>query len=404
MKLHNLFLEQVKQYTPTKDDISKFNYPSNVGSMGAKNSSEWYEKMSSMMLNELEVLKIQKMGKGIEYCKPCELSVTGTIKGDIESEKICVNKSLYYKKWECPEGYGTYSVMMKEYGTSDWKVLTEMTKKLPTTKYVDPFFEFFKDPHNILTTLEIVTAFIPVYGIFISAGFGLANAELYYEEGKKQDAALSLFFAILPGLGHVGAKIVGNMSAKGLENLSEKLIKNGLTNTSELSQKFLEKNASKFNVDELNVLQKIVDNEVELKKMSKILTDKKQLSKVVSNIKNKTKSSLTDIGVNLSGVPVGLSAYPLYKKLNPGVREKLEKMGINFDELKLKFGSSGSKEDNLLMLSALNSGWTPDQPIPEKYQTKNTKYLLSMGVEHDIEVTELYNDLINIYPELNQKK
>lgn len=396
LNLHNLFLEQIKEYNPTKDDLSRFNYPTNVGTMGATTSSEWYEKMSSMILNELEVLKSQKMGKGIEYCKPCELSVTGTIKGDIESEKICVNKGLYYKKWDCPEGYGTYSVLSKEYGTTDWRVLYEMTKKLPTTKYIDPL-TWFKDPQNLLTFLEITTAFIPVVGPFLSAGFGLGNAAIYYNQGNKKDAALSAFFALLPGLGSVGTKIVSKIGSKELGILSEKLIKNGLNETEGITKEFLEKNINKFTKKEVETLETIVKNKESLRSEIKNIPfkDPKKLTNYISSLKNKGIATATDVGINVGGVVAGLAAYPIFKKLNPGVREKLEKMGYNFDEIKSSFMSSGTTEDNMLMVSALNSGWTPDKDVPEKFQTKLYKQSVeNMGKisSKELELSELESE------------
>jgi hypothetical protein len=399
LSLHTIFLEQSKQYNPSKDDLSKFNYIGNVGSMGATNSSEWYEKMSSMMLNELEVLKSQKMGEGIQYCKPCELSVTGTIKGDIESEKICVNKGLYYKKWDCPEGYGTYSVMMKEYGTTDWKVLYEMTKNLPTTKYVDPITsaaEWLKDPHNVLTVFEIGVVFIPIIGPFLSAGFGLANAKLYWDEGKKEDAVLSAFFSILPGLGAVGGKIAGKIGKEGLETLSQKIIKQGLRDEvlkGIRNPKWFVENINKiqknFTPKEITLLKDVANSRKYLEKITgdmaktnpnkfkKLLNDTKSVKTYLEKTaksssefsKLKGLSSNVETGINLGGIAGGLSAFPLKHKLKPGVREKVEKTGYSFDDLKLSFGSTGTTEDNLLMVQALNDGWLPGEEVPEKYQT-----------------------------------
>lgn len=421
LSLHTIFLEQSNQYKPSKVDLSRFNYPSNVGSMGATNSSEWYEKMSSMILNELEVLKSQKMGPSVQYCKPCELSVTGTIKGDIESEKICVNKGLYSKKWDCPKGDGTYnsltSVMMKEYGTTDWKVLYEMTKNLPTTKYVDPITsvaEWFKDPHNLLTVFEIGTVFIPFIGPFLSAGFGLANAKMYWDEGKKEDAVLSTFFSILPGLGAVGAKIASRLGSEGLETLSQKIIKQGLRDEvlkGIRDPKWFAKNINKleknFTPKEITLLKDVANSRKYLEKITgdmaktnpnkfkKLLNDTKSVKTYLektaksSDELNRLKklSSKVDTGVNLGGIVGGLSAFPLYRKLNPGVRELIEKGGLDFELAKSQFLSSGSKDDNLKLLSALNDGWIPGEEVPEKYQTEKYKNLKKSLENNNLETS-----------------
>jgi hypothetical protein len=54
------------------------------------------------------------------------------------------------------------------------------------------------DPHTLMTILAIGTAFIPVAGPFISAGIGLADAALYYEEGDKSSAGLTAAFSMIP--------------------------------------------------------------------------------------------------------------------------------------------------------------------------------------------------------------
>jgi hypothetical protein len=82
---------------------------------------------------------------------------------------------------------------------------------------------------------------------------------------------------------------------------------------------------------------------------------------------------MTKTSIELGGVPVGMAASPIYKKLNPNAKYKVEELGLNWSEVKYQFGSSGTTEDNTLLLNALNSGWVPGQPVPEKFRTKTTK-------------------------------
>lgn len=265
--------------------------------------------------------------------------------------------------------------------------------------YKDPLnslVQWFKDPHNTLTVLELASLAIPFIGVYVSAGFGLANAALYLKDGNKKDAAISAFFAFLPGLGAVGSKIVSKMGSKGLQELSEKLIKYGLNKPENITKEFLEKNASKFTKEELEVLENISKNEKVLKsEMAKVpLKNPKEISEFISVIKNKSKATAVDVGINVGGVAAGLSAYPLFKKLNPGVREKIEKGGWDFEEIKNSFFSSGTKEDNLLMIAALNDGWEPGKEVPEKYQTNNYKEMKSQSNEIGSDV-----DFLNISPE-----
>lgn len=263
----------------------------------------------------------------------------------------------------------------------------EMGVKCVSSVYNDPL-TWFKDPHNLLTFLEITTVFIPIIGPALSVGFGLGNAALYLKEGKNKDAAISAFFAILPGLGAIGGKVVGKLASKELKELSEKLIKNGLSDVNNINKEFLEKNANKFTKEEFEVINNTIENKnlliSELKNLP--IKDPKKLSVVLSKIKNKSLSSGVDMGVNVIGAGLGLTAdktmIPLYKKLNPGVREKIEKLGFSFKDVQSLFLSNKSEKDNTLLLSALNYGWIPGTKVPDKFQTDDYKLLTN-----DIETT-----------------
>ena len=316
------------------------------------------------------------------------------------------NKQTLYSKWN--EIRNLIRVNEGQYCT----FVEGIGEKCTDSVYHDPL-EWLKDPHNLLMTLELVSMFIPIIGPFVSAGFGLGNAALYLKKGNKQDAALYAFFAILPGLGAVGAKISLKLGEKGLEGLATKLITNGLSNESKLTKEFLEKNAGKFTKDEIKVLEGVVDNKNFLKSQAESLTKmgEKELTKTLSSIKNKTTSSAVDVGVNVGGSVGGLAAYPIYKLLKPGVREKVEELGYNWEELKFEFGSSGTTEDNKLLINALNSGWEPGDEVPEKFQTKSYKETQNMfkGLENQELLTydernNILNDpdVINYLKTLNQ--
>ena len=55
-----------------------------------------------------------------------------------------------------------------------------------------------KYPHEFLAVAGIATAFIPLVGPFIAAGIGALDASLYYKEGDKTSASISLLFSLLP--------------------------------------------------------------------------------------------------------------------------------------------------------------------------------------------------------------
>jgi hypothetical protein len=80
------------------------------------------------------------------------------------------------------------------------------------------------DKHTAMTILQIGTAFIPFVGPFISAGIGLADAAMYYNEGDKKTAGLVGIFSMIPGVGGLSSKMgLGKWSAKALGEIGKKI-------------------------------------------------------------------------------------------------------------------------------------------------------------------------------------
>jgi hypothetical protein len=83
-----------------------------------------------------------------------------------------------------------------------------------------------QNSHDVNQVLQIGTAFIPVVGPFISAGIGLVDASMYSNEGRKGEAGVAAFFALLPGIGSVVSKVPGvkQLGQKGMQALASKLL------------------------------------------------------------------------------------------------------------------------------------------------------------------------------------
>ena len=83
------------------------------------------------------------------------------------------------------------------------------------------------DPHERNDLMMMGSLFIPYVGPFISAGLGAYDASLYYKEGKKKEAALTLIFNLIPGLGKIANKIPGvkKLGQKGMTLLADKIAK-----------------------------------------------------------------------------------------------------------------------------------------------------------------------------------
>jgi hypothetical protein len=80
------------------------------------------------------------------------------------------------------------------------------------------------DPHTLMTITQIGTAFIPFVGPFISAGIGLTDAAMYYNEGDKKTAGLVGVLSVIPGIGGLASKLgLGKWSAKDLGEIGKKI-------------------------------------------------------------------------------------------------------------------------------------------------------------------------------------
>jgi hypothetical protein len=90
------------------------------------------------------------------------------------------------------------------------------------TKTLQQYLQQYR--HEIAMAAAIATAFIPVIGPILSAGIGLADAKMYYDEGDTYTAGLITVLSLIPG-GRVVAK-----------SLARKIItKSGVLTTAEKS-------------------------------------------------------------------------------------------------------------------------------------------------------------------------
>jgi hypothetical protein len=106
------------------------------------------------------------------------------------------------------------------------------------------------DVHTMNAVLEIVTAFIPYVGPFISAGIGVADAKLYFDEGDNFSGSLALAFSIIPIVGVEVLKIpaVRKLGSRGMAKLAEKLkTKEPLTATETLAVNEIKQNSELIN-------------------------------------------------------------------------------------------------------------------------------------------------------------
>jgi hypothetical protein len=142
------------------------------------------------------------------------------------------------------------------------------------------------DVHDVLGVLELGTVFIPVVGPFISAGFGLGNAALYYKEGDTKSAGLFALFSVLPFVGDI--PIVKQLGKKGMDLLGQKLIKQGTKATlTPLENKVLK---------ELNKNKSLIKSEVD-KKVKQMANNSLQKTKGLSANTKKNLNAIAKFGL-----------------------------------------------------------------------------------------------------------
>ena len=217
------------------------------------------------------------------------------------------------------------------------------------------------DPHTIATVMQIATAFIPFVGPFISAGIGLADAALYYNEGDTKTAGMIGVFSIIPGVGGLAGKLgLSKWSAKALGEVGKKISL-----------------GSKLSPVEIQVANKFAQNrqliQNEITKLGSAATVKAGSQSARTKLRNKAIAQTTGgVGKTVAGygaVGVGYSkGYDYLQKDTPKIKSQSE--GYDWNFVRTSFGSSGTKEENESLNKAWIKGWRPGQVVPQEFQTK----------------------------------
>jgi hypothetical protein len=219
-----------------------------------------------------------------------------------------------------------------------------------SAKFNIEIIDFYKKyNHQINMISSIGLSFIPIVGPLISTSISLADAKQYYDEGDKKTAGLVGMFSMIPFIGPVLSKIPGvkELGVKGMAALASKLGK-----------------GQKLSASEQNIILSVSNNQ---KLIQSEIT--KQLAK--KTIPQKIGQGTKKVGkfvVPYAAAGYGYNkAYDYVKRNTP--KTKAEKENVDWEFVKTSFGSSGSKEDNVLLNNAWNSGWRPGNVVPKQFQT-----------------------------------
>lgn len=227
--------------------------------------------------------------------------------------------------------------------------------------------------HQINMVASIGLSLIPIIGPILGTSISLLDAKQYYDEGDKKTAGLVGMFSMIPFLGPVVSKIplLRSMSSKSLSNIAAKLSK-----------------GQKLNSAEQNIVLQVSENQNLIRSEITKLTAKKTIPQKIASTASKTGKVTAKAGASVgkSVAPYAAAGYGYSKTYDYVQRNtpktKSEKEGLNWEFVRQSFGSSGSKEDNILLNNAWKKGWRPGQVVPGEFQTNTYKENFSQEDEN----------------------
>ena len=207
---------------------------------------------------------------------------------------------------------------------------------------------------TLLTIFGIGAAFIPVVGPFISAGIGLADAGMYYQEGDKKTAGVVAVFSMLPFVGSIVSKIPGvkELGTKGMALLASKLSK---------GQKLTQLESEIVN--SINKFKQLINSEL-TKVSSKISPITKEIQSLKSVYierfgRNKYDELLREYISGTSDKNYFLQSLNSAKKTSPNLASFVTRFGIKFskneiDQIRKVIDNIGSDTIDIVKLETKN--------------------------------------------------
>ena len=207
---------------------------------------------------------------------------------------------------------------------------------------------------TLLTIFGIGAAFIPVVGPFISAGIGLADAGMYYQEGDKKTAGVVAVFSMLPFVGSIVSKIPGvkELGTKGMALLASKLSK---------GQKLTQLESEIVN--SINKFKQLINSE-----LTKVSSKISPITKEIQSLKpayierfgrNEYDELLRDYISGTSDKNYFLQSLNSAKKTSPNLASFVTRFGIKFskneiDQIRKVIDNIGSDAIDIVKLETKN--------------------------------------------------
>lgn len=220
--------------------------------------------------------------------------------------------------------------------------------------------------HTMNTLLGIGFMFGGPIGMMFAVGTGLADAKQYYDEGHTKTAGMVAMFSLLAGAGTIPKLFpaIKELGAKGMAALAPKLLPGG----GSLSK--LESEVVQQISENLPLIQKELNTHV--------MNLASQASKTAKNpttaqsLKNVAKQGVKGLTKAVAPFMAAGGAYSQgYDAINKNdIRTKVESEGMEWEEVKTSFGSSGGQQDNILLDKAWSQGWRPGILVPKEFRTQ----------------------------------
>lgn len=234
------------------------------------------------------------------------------------------------------------------------------------------------DPHNRNIVLGVAASFIPVVGPFISAGIGLYDAKMYYDEGDTKTAGMIAMFSLLPGVGGIISKTIPGiktLGAKGMSSLASKISKGG-GNLTKLEAEIVEGISQNSTLVQQELNTYIQNLAAQGAKTAANPTTAQVLGTIAKQgVKGLAKAAAPYVAAGTAYS----KGYDELQKNTP--KSKAQSEGYDWNFVRTSFGSSGSEQDNVMLTKAWDKGWRPGTVVPTEFQTKQYQTQYNQEVE-----------------------
>jgi len=223
--------------------------------------------------------------------------------------------------------------------------------------------------HKYRHEIAIVGGIIGAFSGYteVAMAIGLLDAAMYKAEGDEYMAGLCVVIEMVPVL---GPAFMGTVKWTKAE-------------AKVLTGKLTGKSSGTLTTRELKIINHATENSARYSKpILNSMRASLQSGKVGStSARKKILAKLQKVAGSTTGkIAITLAQYATVIEFYDALAEAKgwKREGVEFKDVKSWFLSDGSSKDNLLLAKCLESGWSPNQVVPVKFQTETYKQDLAL--------------------------